>query len=347
MTRGGTSAPAGTAVMRVDALRKFGDVVARLGGDSGALLKRLQIDPALLANRHAVIPIRAFAQLLERAASELARPDFGMRLASEQGGGKVLGPLEVAMRNSETLGEAFRYCAEHFQAYSTGTRLRIEEDRARRSVLLRFEMLLARPPHRPQAVEHAVLLLRHQLCELGGARARPREIRFAHAPLSPQSTYRDYFGADVRFGQRSNGVVLDRRDFELPIAGADPQLHELATSFIEQRFPSSAPVSSTQVRAIVERLLPGDDCTHGSVAAALGVHPRTLQRRLRAEGTSFEAVKDGVRREVALRQLRQPGIPLIQIAERLGFSSTSVLSRSCRRWFAASPRQLRDGAEPR
>jgi AraC-like DNA-binding protein len=334
-------------MLRIDALRKFGDVVTRLGRDAGPLLNRFQIDPALLANRHAVIPIRAFMQLLEHAASELARPDFGMHLASAQGGGKVLGPLEVAMRNSGTLREAFCYCAQHFQAYSTGTRLRIEEDRAGRVSFLRFELLLARPPHCPQTVEHAVLSLRQQLCELGGGKVRPQEIRFAHAPLSPHSTYREFFGADVRFGQRASGMLLTRRDLELPIPDADPQLHELATSFIEQRFPSSAPVSSTRVRMIVERLLAGGDCTHASVAAVLGMHPRTLQRRLRAEGTSFEAVKDAVRREVALRQLRQPGIPLIRVAQLLGFSSTSVLSRSCRRWFSASPRQLRGGDRSR
>jgi AraC-like DNA-binding protein len=84
------------------------------------------------------------------------------------------------------------------------------------------------------------------------------------------------------------------------------------------------------------------NCTHNGVASMLGMHPRALQRRLRAEGESFEAIKDSVRREIALRYLKQSSLPLIRVARLLGYSETSALSRSCYRWFSASPRQLRD-----
>ena len=57
--------------------------------------------------------------LLERAASELKCPDFGIRLASAQNGAKVLGPIQVVMANSNTLGDAYRYCAAHLKAYSS------------------------------------------------------------------------------------------------------------------------------------------------------------------------------------------------------------------------------------
>ena len=65
------------------------------------------------------------------------------------------------------------------------------------------------------------------------------------------------------------------------------------------------------------------------MASALGLHPRTLQRRLRDEGESFEGIKDSVRRDVALRYLQQPDVSLVRVTEILGYSETSVLSRSC------------------
>ncbi len=71
------------------------------------------------------------------------------------------------------------------------------------------------------------------------------------------------------------------------------------------------------------------------------MHPRTLHRRLKAEGKSFEGLKDEVRRDLALPYIQQADLPITQIAERLGYSETSVLSRSCVRWFAVPPRQLR------
>jgi hypothetical protein len=289
----------------VDALRRLPDLVTRLGGDANALLAKVQIDPILLENRLAVIPYRSLVLLLERAAAELECRDFGMRLASLQDGAKVLGPLEVVMRNSATLREAFRYCAEHLHAHSTGTRIGIEEDRARRSVLLRFETRVARLPHHPQTVEHDLLLAQHGALDLSGGRVRAREVWLAHQPLSPPSAYRACFGATVRFDHGANGLVFAGRELDLPIPDADPQLYELATHFIEQRFPRGRPFLTARVRAIVERLLLAGDCTHAGVASMLGMHPRTLQRRLRAEGGSFEGIKRVVRREIALRSPKQ------------------------------------------
>ncbi len=71
------------------------------------------------------------------------------------------------------------------------------------------------------------------------------------------------------------------------------------------------------------------------------MHPRTLQRRVREEGTTFEAIKDGVRRGLAQRYLSQPDLPLTQITALLGYSEQSAFGRSCRRWFGVTPRQER------
>jgi AraC-like DNA-binding protein len=99
---------------------------------------------------------------------------------------------------------------------------------------------------------------------------------------------------------------------------------------------------SARVRVLITRYLVEGNCSCKRVASALGLHPRTLQRRLRKESESFEAIKDSVRRDVALRYLQQPDISLVRVTEMLGYSETSVLSRSCLRWFSASPRRLRN-----
>ena len=67
-----------------------------------------------------------------------------------------------------------------------------------------------------------------------------------------------------------------------------------------------------------------------------------MQRKLKTEGTSFEQIKDEVRRDVALRYLGMPDIPFTRIASMLGYSESAVLVRSCQRWFANSPRAIRE-----
>ena len=336
------SADGAAAMVRVDALRSFSEAVSRLGGDAVALLAKAHIDPDILANRHGLISYRRMVHLLERAAVELKCPDFGMRLAAIQSGAKVLGPLEVVMNNSNTVGDAFRYCANHIQAYSTAAQICLEDEVDGKRCYMRFEILLSRLPHQRQVVEQALLLTHHAALGLSSGRARAREVWFSHEPMAPLSAYRAYFEAPVRFGQSSNGLFFADHDLSCPIADPDPQLYELATSYIETRFPTTSVAMSARVRTVIARLLVQGDCSNERVASTFGLHPRTLQRRLREEGQRFEAIKDSVRRDVALRYLKQSEIPLTRVAEMLGYAEASVLSRSCYRWFSVSPRQLRN-----
>jgi AraC-like DNA-binding protein len=330
-----------TAMVRADVLQKFPELVAQLGGDANALLSDAQIDPAALNSRHAVIAHRAYVRLLEQAAVDLACPDFGMRLGSAQGGVKVLGPVGYVMRNSRTVREAFRYCVEYTRTYSTALHMCFVKTRAEGSIFLRVEFFSGRLPKHPQTLERALLLIQRSALDISSGQVRASEVWFTHDPLSPQATYREYFGAEARFGQRMSGLWLADCDLDMPIPKADPQVYELATNFIENHLPATDSVFTPRIRVIVERLLFEGNCTHGCVASMLGIHPRALQRRLRAEGESFEAIKDRVRREIALRYLKDASIPLIRVAKMLGYSETSALSRSCYRWFSASPRQVR------
>jgi AraC-like DNA-binding protein len=198
---------------------------------------------------------------------------------------------------------------------------------------------------RRQAVEHALAVTQHAIRSLSGGQARAKEVWFTHEPLAPMSAYRAHFNATVRFGQSLDALLFDEHDFDLSLPGADPQLYEIATSFIDQRFPAAAMPLSARVRFAIARLLVEGKCTHEYVATALGLHLRTLQRRLREEGESFEAIRDNVRRDLALRYLQQPNVSLVKVTEILGYSETSVLSRSCHRWFSASPRKLRNELE--
>ena len=336
----------GTGLVHVGLLHRFDEIVTQLGGNPKALLSKAQIEPATLNNRHAVLPHRTFVRLLERAAVDLSCPDFGMRLAAAQGAAlKVLGPLGYVMRSSSTVREAFRYCIEYVQGYSSVAETCFEEDYpAEGLVFLRHETF-TRLPNYPQTHERALLLTQLTALSVSSGQVGPREIWFTHEPLSPLSIYRGYFGCAVRFGQRMNGLIFVNRDLDVPNPKADPQVYELATNYIEHQLPPTDSVFGPRIRMIVERLLPTGNCTHSAAATMLGMHPRALQRRLRAEGESFEAIKDSVRREIALRYLKDSTLPLIRVAKMLGYSETSALSRSCYRWFSASPRQLR-GSQP-
>ena len=328
-------------LLHVDALRFFPQLVRRLGGDPDAMARRAGVDPAILAPRGPSLSYRTVAGLLEFAAMELRLPDFGMRLAAVQGGGRVFGPVGVAMENSNTLGEALEFVVNHIHAYSLAARMRLEPDRARRKLLVPFDILLDRLTNKQQAIEQALLLAHLNAVQITGGRARVREVLFSHQPASPLRTYREYFGCEVRFDQAVDAVVFSEQDLSCPIVDPDVRLYEMATAFIETKFTRVTPPMHARVRGLILQYLGGEDCTNERVARDLCLHPRTLHRRLKAEGKSFEGIKDEARRDVALRYLQHTDMPLTRVAERLGYAETSVLSRSCFRWFGVAPSRIR------
>jgi AraC-like DNA-binding protein len=327
-------------ISHIDVLRCFPELVQQLGGDSKQLLRQSGIDPAVLKTPGSLIGYRSRLRVMECAARQLSCPDFGLRLAMIQGSNPGYGPIGVVMRNSDTLGQAVGHLARYTYAYNHASRVRLEPDRAHQQLLLWLEFLIEGTPDPRQLVEHGFMLLVLQFAQLTGGAARVRGIQFRHEAHLPLKTYRGYFGCDVSFGENVDGLVLGEGDLACPIVNADHTVYEMATSFLADRFPEQEPPIRARVRSLILKYLGSADCTIERVAADLYLHQRTLQRRLRAEGESFEGIKDELRREVALRYIGENGVSLKRLAEMLGYAETSVVSRNFSRWFKATPRQL-------
>jgi AraC-like DNA-binding protein len=142
-----------------------------------------------------------------------------------------------------------------------------------------------------------------------------------------------------------NAVFFGKGDLDLPIPNRNSMAFRMSASFIDQNYPSPSTSLIRQVRVLIAKQLSTGRATQTTVANMLGMHSRTLQRRLRAEGVSFEAIVDNVRKEITLRNLADKSVLLTEIVERIGYSETSVLTRSCRRWFSQTPTDIRMKSE--
>jgi AraC-like DNA-binding protein len=98
---------------------------------------------------------------------------------------------------------------------------------------------------------------------------------------------------------------------------------------------------SSRVRAALARSLEQGRSSVDDVARALAVSPRTLQRRLEEEGTTFGAVCDATRRAAAFEHLRDRRLGIKETAFRLGFSEPSTFYRAFRRWTGDTPANYR------
>lgn len=322
-------------------LNAFPELVQALGGRPDALLAQTDITGEKLHEDAPGLSYRQIVHLLELAAAQLDCPDFGMRLALRLQGSEMLGPLGIAMKNSKNFGEALGYVATHNFAHSRAARIWLRPYPSEQAVFSGHDILLEGIANKIQAVEYLMLTGHLLAMEITGDLARVRKVHFRHQPLSPPKTYRGYFRCDVLFGQSEDGVVFSGHDLACPVIDPDVLALRRITSFIETQLPRQLPPLHAQVHAVVLQFLGSPNCSNDWTAGRLNLHPRTLHRRLAAEGTSFQRIKDDIRRDMLRYYIQQTAMDFMRISERLGFAEQSVMTRCCRRWFSASPSELR------
>ncbi|MDH2291999.1 AraC family transcriptional regulator ligand-binding domain-containing protein [Cobetia sp. 10Alg 146] len=145
--------------------------------------------------------------------------------------------------------------------------------------------------------------------------------------------------SQLHFATGRNRLWLPDRVLNAPTVQAAPvafaQLRQQITERLESRQGPHDTLSRTR-RAIAMRLsgrAPGRD----EIAAALNLHPRTLARRLAAEGWHYEGLLDDTRRALAERYLRDTHLSLKEISWVLGFAGPESFQHACKRWHAKPP----------
>ncbi len=205
-----------------------------------------------------------------------------------------------------------------------------------------FELDGAALTPRPQVISLSLGIICQGLLVLTHGRAHPLQVALPHAPVAEPAAYRQAYRSEVVFGAPVAAVRLAGADLALVLSENDPQVRALALAYLERLAGDARKPLSSQVRGLLRSLLAAGHGTQEGIARAVSLHPRTLQRRLRDEGTTFAQLLDKVRRAQFEALIALPGGPgLTQIALILGYAEASVLTRSCHRWFGAAPSQLR------
>lgn len=175
-----------------------------------------------------------------------------------------------------------------------------------------------------------------QLRAILGEKWTPFEIWFTYPTPQNESPYRDFFGCSLRFDMPIRAMALPRRIPELKRGTATI---DSITEYWSQSAMNYQESKST-VHAVRKVLYEGrtDGRWDGdSVSSLLNVSRRTVERRLKAEGTSFRAVVNQMRYELARCYLQNNQRDLRSIAESLGFADIRAFSRAFKRWSGSTP----------
>lgn len=177
-------------------------------------------------------------------------------------------------------------------------------------------------------------LIRHRIV-LNGA-----EFAFPHPPQSSDHLY--LFPGPVRFDCARTQISFDAAYLDLPVRQRKPDLQTfLARAPEDWIFVAFAEqLTCHRVRQHLAECLPASP-TIDAVAQALHHSVRTLCRRLSAEGTTFQAIKDEVRRDLAIQRLTRSEDPIAAIAYDVGFDNPTAFHRAFRHWTGSTPNAYR------
>ena len=329
-------------MVRAGGLRGYAAVVRELGVDPSPLLRRYRIAPKALEDDEALLDLRAVTHLLEASSAETGCPDLGLRIAEKQDIG-ILGPLGVVIQNAGTGFEAIKLASRYLFIHSPGLALisNPQSPLIEGASEIAFEIRLDGHPVQRQSIDLCLGSTHRITRMLLGSRYDLKLATLPHAPLAPLSRYRRFFGAPVIVNQERACLHLDSAALQAELRGGNPALRQITEDYLSRHFRNPGDSISARVRLALRRMLDTPQANKEDVAAMLAIHPRTLHRRLEAEGTGFEAIKESLRKEMTLQYLRQTNVPLGQISGLLGFPEQSAFTRSCRRWFGETPSALR------
>lgn len=328
-------------LIRAAGIKGFDALVRERGGDPEGMARRARLPLGALTDDELLVNDASIGRVLEIAARELDLPDLGLRIAERQGF-EMLGTLAVAIQSSPTVGEALDCTSRYLFVHARGLSVEAVADPygAKGVIAVRYG-----PPSGgslfPQGTDAGLGFLHRSIRYLVGGSYGLRTVELPHRPAAPLARYEEFFGVPVTIGRPAALLRVPTSLSAQPISTGNSAMRSLALAHLEAQDRGPGQAAGPQVRAVLEQSLGTSVVEIESIASLLGVHPRTLQRRLAAEGTSFAVILDELRMARAERYLSSTKMPMTQVAAALGLSEQSALSRCCRRWWGRTPSEVR------
>ncbi|MFI9045847.1 AraC family transcriptional regulator ligand-binding domain-containing protein [Streptomyces sp. NPDC053427] len=325
----------------------------RHGIDTVPLLQTARIPPLLLADDRARVTPEQFTRLVK--ALHRATDDEFLGLGPVPSRRGTFAMMCHACLGCRDLGSALERAARFYGLFPGGPRMAVETGAGPRRAseadsgggpdeavfAVRSDL---RPYDQGNFLAECVLIIWHRLSSwLIGRRIPLRWAQFAYPAPVHAPEYDVLFGCPVRFGARRTAAGWDAHWLAAPVVRDETALAAMlrrAPADLLTRRDYGTSVSEQVRRSLAQALRAGPPARLPEVrqvAARLAVSPATLRRRLQAEGTSFQRLKDAVRRDAAISSLAAGQEPLAELAARIGFSEDTAFHRAFRRWTGTTP----------
>lgn len=327
-------------LIRAAAFKGYPDLARELGADPVELLKKVNIKPEELTNPDQLVSATSFVSALQTAAEVTNHPDFGLRLGERQDI-DMLGPTGILARQSNTIAEAFTVISRYVNLHNPGATVDIQtyNDKA----LLVYDDITPGFPRNPQICDLALAIGTNAIRLIAGNQWTPKGVFFIHKEPPDTSIYKRIFNAPLYFDQQLYALEFDQDTLQLSHAEADPELKRFFTRYVKQLEAEYASDTQSVVGQLIRSLLSSGLCTEEHIADIMQINRRTIQRRLKAENTSFKVLLADIRIKLAQQYLQETNLSLSDISTELGYSEPSAFMRFFKKQTGITPMKFRKG----
>jgi AraC-like DNA-binding protein len=311
------------------------------GGDADGILRAIGLPASAEKDEEVVLGLPALHAFLDAAERESKDPFLGVHIAREYRRG-IFGVMEYACRSAPDLREALMRIVRFASLMNDLVEITYEEDGGTATIEQRIAVSpLGLGRHANEFFAAGLLEQSFLLC---GQRCVPERVWFKHPKPRSVGELEKVFGTDrITFDAAANGAAIAARFLDLPVITSDPPLLGVLDRHAEDALAQRPAVVDfvAQVRARVGERLRDAPPALETIAGDLGLSPRTLQRRLTTEGTSFQKLLESAREELARTYVKEGAMPIADIALRLGYADSTAFLRAFKRWTGKTPKQFR------
>ncbi len=315
------------------------------GADAGGLAQQAGLTVADIEARNVWLSVAGQIKFVDLVANATADPDLGFHLATDFDL-RALEFLYYLAASADILGSALQRLERYSGLVNEGVIVRVRKGKA---IRVGFQYTgVARHTDRHQ-IEFWVTAVTRLCRHLVNRDLKPIHVRIAHHRNFRDSDVERFVGVAIEVGADIDEIQFSAASWSLPIVTTDHYLHDVLVQYCEDalaRRERKATSLRLRIEAAAAELLPHGQARSNIIAARLGMSPRTLARRLSAEGLSFADVLRELRLALAHRYLADHDLLISQIAWLLGYTEIGAFTHAFRRWTGTTPTVVR-GNQPR
>ncbi len=302
------------------------------------------IAPDDLNNLDNKVPLESKIAILQKLLELTGDKNLGLHLG-EKAAPPMLGQAGHLQQSSKDVLTAFNKTFHFSRTFTTVYDSRIEQKKS--DSWLYYEPVKAWCEASPGTARHGVNIpfaaTMNFIRLLSGRTVCPVKVMYRGEREKDTSEHERIFGCKPSFNQNENCMVFKTKDLEIPILGYNPQLSVMIEKMLQERVRESQDGVrfTTKVREAISSNYQFDFPQLENIALTLNITPRTLQRRLQDENTTYRELSDSIRYELASTLLKYKELTISEIGYKLGYADLKAFRKAFKQWSGVSPLDYR------